>query len=129
MSAQARTATEKLSLLSGLHCAELFTDILSAIQERGEDTEEGLLLVETEKWHVKVKEKMEKVEGKELAIKIMIERVEIMREARPPNDHIGNFLSNIHCGCSICFQFLADNLIEGQIEHLRPLYHEEPTTQ
>lgn len=52
-----------------------------------------------------------------------------MREDRPPKDRIGNFLTNLHRGCSICSQFLADNLIEELIEHLRPLYHEEPTTQ
>lgn len=156
VSARVRTATEKNFLLSGLHCAELFTDILSAIQERGEDIEEGLLLVETlgrgfrgqlkmacesegesgmeggrkgcESW--RMNEKMvPKMSCYELAIKIMIERVEIMREDRPPKDRIGNFLSNLHRGCSICFQFLADNLIEELIEHLRLLYDEKPTTQ
>ncbi|MCJ1345437.1 hypothetical protein MMC31_003644 [Peltigera leucophlebia] len=133
VSARVRTATEKLFLLSGLHCAELFTDILSAIQERGEDIEEGLLLVETlgrgfrgqwkmacesegesgteggrkgcESW--RMNEKMvPKMSCYELAIKIMIERVEIMREDRPPKDRI-----------------------EELIEHLRLLYDEEPTTQ
>lgn len=47
VSARVRTGTENLFLLSGLHCAELFTDIFSSIQERVEDIEEGLLLVET----------------------------------------------------------------------------------
>lgn len=156
VSARVRTVTEKLFLLSGLHCAELFTDILSAIQERGEDIEEGLLLVETvgrgfrgqlrmacksegesggeggregcESWRMN-KKMVPKLSCYELAIRIMIERVEIMREDRPPKDRIGNFRSNLHRGCSICFQFLADNLIEELIEHLRPLYHEEPITQ
>lgn len=44
VSARVRTATERLFLLSGLHCAELFTDILSAIPERDENIKEGLKL-------------------------------------------------------------------------------------
>ncbi len=47
VSARVRTATERLFLLSGLHCAELFTDILSGSPERGENIKEGLKLVET----------------------------------------------------------------------------------
>lgn len=153
VSARVRTATERLFLLRGLHCAELFTDILSGIPERGESIGEGLRLVDTvgrgfrrqlnmacereggsggeggrEGW--RMNEKMvPKFSCYELAIKIMIERVEIMREDRPPKDRIGNFLPNLHRGCSICFQFLADNPIEELIEHLRLLYHEEPTGQ
>lgn len=128
-SARVRTPTEKLFLLGGLHCAELFTDILSAIQERGEDIEEGLLLVETAGRDFRGQLKMaygsegeieregrescesRRMNGKmvpkltcyELAIKIMIERVKIMREEKPSKDRIGNFLYNLHHICSICF--------------------------
>lgn len=63
----------------------------------------------------------------ELTIRIIIERVEIMRENKPSKDRIGNFPSDLHCGYSICLTYLADNpiSIEEIIEHLRALYVNE----
>lgn len=46
VSAEAPTATDKLFLVGGLHSVELFKNVLSAIEERGEDIEEGLLVAE-----------------------------------------------------------------------------------
>lgn len=38
----------------------------------------------------------------ELAIRIIIERVEMMREERPAKERVGNFLSGSHRGSSLC---------------------------
>lgn len=42
----------------------------------------------------------------ELAIRIMMERVEIMREDKTTKDRIGKFTPNSHLGCLICLSFL-----------------------
>lgn len=43
-----------------------------------------------------------KLTSYELVTKIMIERVEIMKEDKPPKERIGNFLSGSHQSYSIC---------------------------
>ena len=137
-----RTATEKLFLLSGLHLAELFTDILSAIQEPLEEIVASLELVENigrdlrrllkmagesegesggqtggeirkesgRSWRMNNK-MVPNLTCHELTVRIMIERVEIMREDKSSKDRIGNFPSDSHCGYSICLACLADNPI------------------
>lgn len=153
VSARAPTAIERIFLLGGLHSVELFNNVLSAIGERGGEAEDGLLLVERlgrDLWKElemayeskgesggeggrkgcesrrMIEEMVPQLTCYELAIRIMIERVEIMRENKPSKDRIGNFRPNLHSGCSTCFQYVADDLIDELIEHLRPVFHEEP---
>lgn len=64
----------------------------------------------------------------ELVIKIMIDKVEIMKADKPPNESISQFQSDSHRRHSKCLIYRADNLIfiEELIEH-RPLYKEQET--
>lgn len=109
-----RTATEKLFLLSGLHHNRMFIDILSAIQEPRKEIRDALKLVEDiarelqrllkmvrGPWRMNIR-MVPKLTYYELAIRITIERVEMMREERPSKERIGNFLSSSHRGSSIC---------------------------
>lgn len=117
-----QTATEKLFLLSGLHLAELCTDILFAIQEPWEENVASRELVENlgrdfrrllkmggeseeesggqtggetgkescTSWRMNNK-MVPSLSCYELTIRILIERVEIIREDKPSKDRIGNF--------------------------------------
>lgn len=137
-----RTATEKLFLLSGLHLTELFTEILSAIQEPWEEITTSLELVGNIRRDLRRLLKMAgESEGEsggqtggeigkasckswstnnkmvpnltcyELTVRILIERVEIIREDKPPKDRIGNFPSDSIRGYSICLTCLTDSPI------------------
>lgn len=59
----------------------------------------------------------------ELAIRIIIERLEILREDKAPKERVGNFQFDSHRGYSTGLTCLADNFIstEEVIEHLRAL--------
>lgn len=148
ISTRDRTATEKLFLLGALHHAELFTDILSAFQEPWKDIQDSLLFIEklgralrillvggSERefgkescgpWRMKSK-MVPNLTCYELAIRIIIERLEMLREDKAPKGQIGNFPFDPLRGYSICLTCLADNFIstEEVIEHLRPLYWDE----
>ena len=142
------TATEKSFLLGALHHAELFTDILSTVQEPWKDIQDSLVFIEklgralrillvgeSEReigkescglWRMKSK-MVPNLTCYELAIRIIIERLEILREDKAPKDQIGNFPFDSHRGYSMCLTCLADNFIstEEVIEHLRLLYWDE----